>query len=222
MLNMCDLLMLLMDSYKCPMCNHFVQEDIGTDVEEEETEVDDEINVDEDDVGGREIEEEVEKPSARVITTAMVESWCNAVREDVKLAAIRSLMKAFRTACHYGDDGGDNSSTKLSIMSSTVFNKIMLFVLTEMDGILRKMMKLPASGGKKEIITDLMLTKQWKTYNHLVKSYLGNALHVLNQMTDSGMISFTLRRLKFSSIFLAAFPSLLRKYVKVCTSFYHL
>lgn len=222
MLNKFDLLMLLMDSYKCPMCNHFVQEDIGNDVEEEETEVDDEINVDEDDVSGREIEEEVEKPSARVITTAMVDSWCNAVREDVKLAAIRSLMRAFRTACHYGDDGGDNSSTKLSIMSSTVFNKIMLFVLTEMDRILRKMMKLPASGGKKEIITDLMLTKQWKTYNHLVKSYLGNALHVLNQMTDSGMISFTLRRLKFSSIFLAAFPSLLRKYVKVCTSFYHL
>lgn len=197
-----------------------IDEDIGTDVEEEETEVDDEINVDEDDVSGREIEEEVEKPSARVITTAMVDSWCNAVREDVKLAAIRSLMRAFRTACHYGDDGGDNSSTKLSIMSSTVFNKIMLFVLTEMDGILRKMMKLPASGGKKEIITDLMLTKQWKTYNHLVKSYLGNALHVLNQMTDSGMISFTLRRLKFSSIFLAAFPSLLRKYVKVALHFW--
>ena len=42
-------------------------------------------------------------------------------------------------------------------------------------------------------------------------------LHVLNQMTDTKMISFTLRRLQYSSVFLAAFPSLLRRYIKVCS-----
>ncbi|XP_024029610.1 nucleolar complex protein 2 homolog [Morus notabilis] len=197
-----------------------IDEDIGTDVEVEQMEVDDEIQDDGDEVSGRETAKKEEKPFARVITTEMVDSWCNAIREEGKLAAVRPLMRAFRTACHYGDDGGDYSSTKFSIVSSSVFNKIMLFVLTEMDGILRRLTKLPASGGKKEMITDLRSTKQWKTYNHLVKSYLGNALHVLNQMTDSGMISFTLRRLKFSSIFLAAFPSLLRKYVKVALHFW--
>jgi hypothetical protein len=45
--------------------------------------------------------------------------------------------------------------------------------------------------------------------------HLGNALHILNQMTDTQMISFTLHRLKYSSLLLAAFPSLLRKYIKV-------
>lgn len=100
-------------------------------------------------------------------------------------------------------------------MSSAVFNKIMLFVLKEMDGILRGLLKLPTSGGKKEMIKDMSNTKRWKSNNHLVKSYLGNALHVLNQMTDTEMISFTLRRLRFSSVFLAAFPALLRKYIKV-------
>lgn len=159
--------------------------------------------------------EKEDKPSKTIITSAMVDSWCDALRENVKLGAVRSLMKAFRTACHYGDDGGDDSSQKLSIMSSNVFNKIMLFVLSEMDGILRTLLKLPTSGGKKETVTDLISTKQWKNYSHLVKSYLGNALHVLNQMTDTEMISFTLRRLKYSSIFLAAFPSLLRRYIKV-------
>lgn len=160
-------------------------------------------------------EKEEEKLHTKVITSAMVDTWCDAVRENAKLGAIRALLKAFRTACHYGDDGEDESSAKLSIMSSSVFNKIMYFVLSEMDGILRALLKLPMYGGKKETITELLSTKQWKNYSHLAKSYLGNALHVLNQMTDTQMISFTIKRLRYSSIFLAAFPSLLRRYIKV-------
>ncbi|XP_071910165.1 nucleolar complex-associated protein 2-like isoform X1 [Coffea arabica] len=160
------------------------------------------------------------KSSKNVITTAMVDSWCKSIQENTSLGAVRALMKAYRTACHYGDDSGDDNANQLSIMSSSVFNKIMLFVLSEMDGILRGLLKLPPSGGKKETLLDLMSTRLWKNYNHLVKSYLGNSLHVLNQMTDTKMISFTLRRLRYSSIFLAAYPALLRKYVKVVLHFW--
>ncbi|GMH21716.1 hypothetical protein Nepgr_023558 [Nepenthes gracilis] len=159
-----------------------------------------------------------EKPSkGAAMTMAMVDSWCDSIRENGKIGAIRSLLKAFRIACHYGND---DSSEKLLVMSSNVFNRVMSFVLIEMDGILRNMTKLPPSGGKKETIMDLKNTKQWKKYNHLVKSYLGNSLHVLNQMTDTQMISFTLRRLRYSCVFLAAFPSLLRKYIKVALHFW--
>lgn len=155
----------------------------------------------------------------KTITSAMVKSWCDSIREDAKLGGVRSILRAYRTACHYGDDTGDDQSTKFSVMSSAVFNKIMIFVLSEMDGILRKLLRFPEdTRGTKETVLDLTNTRPWKNYNHLVKSYLGNSLHVLNQMTDTGMISFTLRRLKHSSVFLAAFPSLLRKYVKVCWS----
>ena len=153
-----------------------------------------------------------DEPSTKTITSEMVDSWCKAIREERRIGAIRSIMRAFRSACHCGDD---DSELKLSSMSFPVFNKILLFVLSEMDGILRTILKLPLSGGKKEMILELMNTRAWKNYNHLVKAYLGNALHVLNQMTDSDMIAFTLRRLKYSSLFLAAFPSLLRKYIKV-------
>lgn len=195
----------------------FNDEDIGDDAD---TDVDDaDIQVD-NETGMHDVAGKVAKPSKKVITTAMVDSWCNSIQENGNLSAVRSLMRAFKTACHYGDDAGDDSSTKFSIMSSSVFNKIMLFVLSEMDVILRKLLKLPTSGGKKETIVNLMNSKQWKNYNHLVKSYLGNALHVLNQMTDTEMISFTLRRLKYSSIFLAAFPSFLRKYIKVALHFW--
>lgn len=157
-----------------------------------------------------------EQQSRKVITSAMVDSWSEAVKENVKVGAVRSLLKAFRTACHYGDDGGSDASSKFSVMSSNVFNKVMIVVLSEMDRILRELLKLPSSGGKKEIVDAVKNTKQWKNYNHLVKSYLGNSLHVLNQMTDTDMIAFTLRRLKYSSIFLVPFPALLRKYIKVC------
>lgn len=163
-----------------------------------------------------------EKPSKNIVTAEMVDSWCKSVKESGKVGAIRSLMRAFRCASHYGDDEGGDSSARLGTMSSGVFNKIMIFVLTEMDGILRKLLNLPASGGKKETIKDLMGTRQWKNYNHMVKSYLGNALHILNQMTDTEMISFTLRRLKCSTLLLAALPSLLRRYIKVWTNAYTL
>uniref|UniRef100_A0A5B6YU92 Nucleolar complex protein 2 n=1 Tax=Davidia involucrata TaxID=16924 RepID=A0A5B6YU92_DAVIN len=196
-----------------------IDEDVETDMDDEEMQGDQQPDTHDMEHLAITAEKE-EKSYKNVITSAMVDSWCNSIRENAKLGAVRSLMKAFRTACHYGDDGEDESSKKFSIMSSSVFNKIMLFVLSEMDGILRGLLKLPPSGGKKETIIDLMSTKQWKNYNHLVKSYLGNALHVLNQMTDTEMISFTLRRLRYSSIFLAAFPSLLRKYIKVGLHFW--
>ncbi|KAL6569778.1 Nucleolar Complex 2 protein [Orobanche minor] len=192
-----------------------LDENVQTDAdEEEETDIDNVEHIDGE-------AEKAAEPSRNVITNDMVDSWCDAIRNGAKLGAVRSLMRAFRSACHYGDDGGgDDPTTKFSTMSSSVFNKIMLFVLTEMDGIFRGLLRLPPSGGKKEMIVDLMTKRPWKNYNHLVKSYLGNALHVLNQMTDNEMIAFMLRHLKSSSVFLAGFPALLRKYIKVALHFW--
>ncbi|KAF3595039.1 hypothetical protein DY000_02020738 [Brassica cretica] len=185
--------------------------DAETDLEDTEKQGDDETT---------KLEVAKKANEQKTITAAMVDSWCKLIKEDAKLGAVRSILRAYRTACHYGDDTGDDPSAKFSVMSSAVFNKIMIFVLSEMDGILRKLLRLPATGGMKDTIMELTNTRPWKNYNHLVKSYLGNSLHVLNQMTDQGMISFTLRRLKHSSVFLSAFPSLLRKYVKVALHFW--
>ncbi|KAJ7009340.1 nucleolar complex protein 2 [Populus alba x Populus x berolinensis] len=120
------------------------EEDGDTDVEDADMLVDEEIRE-------RDIAKKNEKPSDNVITTALVESWCNSVRENGKISAVRSLLKAFRIACHYGDDGGGDASAKYTIMSSSVFNKVMLFVLSEMDGILRNVLGLPAYGGRKRL-----------------------------------------------------------------------
>ncbi|KAL4653047.1 hypothetical protein ACB092_01G273700 [Castanea dentata] len=99
-----------------------IDEDVTTDVEDAATDVEDADLQGDDEIGRHRVAEKKEKPSKNVITTAMVGSWCNSVQEKGNISAVRSLTRAFRTACHYGDDGGDDSSTKFSIMSSSVFN----------------------------------------------------------------------------------------------------
>ncbi|MCL7027358.1 hypothetical protein MKW94_023788 [Papaver nudicaule] len=195
------------------------------DIDDEVVEGDDEDD-DDDDVPKekkkkkKDAEKKLEPQGKKVITVEMVNTWIELIREGTKISPVYSIMQAYRTACHYGDEGEDDSTEKYRIMSGAVFNKILQFVLSEIDGILRKLLDMPATGGKKETIVNLMSTKKWKTYNHLIKSYLGNSLHVLNQMTDPEMISFTLRRLKYSAVFLAGFPTLLRKYMKVSLHFW--
>lgn len=197
-------------------------DDEQTDGEEMEADgeaMDDDDDGDDDDDDAS-IDEQAGRSLKGAITSEMVDSWCNSIREKRNVGAIRSMVRAFRFACHYGDESASNPTSKWSTMSSGVFNKIMLFVLNEMDGILRGLLDLPATGVTKQMLTDAMNTRNWKSFQNLAKSYLGNALHVLNQMTDTEMISFTLRRLKYSAILLAAFPVLLRKYIKALLHFW--
>jgi hypothetical protein len=49
-----------------------------------------------------------------------------------------------------------------------------------------------------------------------MRIYLAYALHMITEMTDEQMIAFIVHRVRALVVFLAAFPSLLRKYVKVC------
>ncbi|TVU01567.1 hypothetical protein EJB05_52974 [Eragrostis curvula] len=181
---------------------------------------DDEIKDDQESRGGGDDEDEpssvrkeVLKQSVKPITMEMVDSWCDGA-EDGKIGSIRSILQAFRKACHYGEDQGDNSAPKFSVMSGSVLDKVMHFVLKHMDRILRELLSAPSFGGKKETISELMMTKSWKKHGNLMRIYLGNALHMITEMTDEQMIAYTIHRVRASAVFLAAFPSLLRKYVK--------
>lgn len=162
-----------------------------------------------------EAEKLIDDDTSVSLTTAVVETWCAAVKEKHHLGALKNLMRAFRTACHYGDGELEDMGSKFSISSSHVFNKIMLYVLVEIDGVFKQMLGLTDMSEKKSGAVEVQKLPKWKKLEPFVKSYLGNALHILNQMTDNQMIAFTVRRLKASVIFLAAFPILARKYLKV-------
>ncbi|KAL6883541.1 hypothetical protein ACP4OV_010955 [Aristida adscensionis] len=182
------------------------------DDDDDEIEVDQETGADSDE-GPSSLRKVEVKQSAKPITMEMVDSWCSGV-EDGKISSIRSILQAFRKACHYGEDQGDNSAPKFSVMSGSVLDKVMHFVLKHMDIVLRQLLSAPSFGGKKEIINELMITKSWKRHGSLMRIYLANALHMITEMTDEQMIAFTIHRVRASAVFLVAFPSLLRKYVK--------
>eukprot|EP00850_Spirogloea_muscicola_P008463 SM000045S16208 [mRNA] locus=s45:265031:270301:- [translate_table: standard] len=176
-----------------------------------------------------------------VLTTAKVDAWCAAaVAPQRSAGAARSLLRAFRAACHYGDSEEDAGSP-FNIASSHVFNKVMLFVLREMDGILRAMLgplegESTVTGSKKKRrdksrrqgrgsaeanrSSGVETSARWHRVEPLARSYLGNALHILGQMTDTVMIGFTLRRLTASVAFLGPFPKLARKLLKLVLHFW--
>ncbi|CAO2817772.1 unnamed protein product [Amaranthus hypochondriacus] len=201
----------------------FDDEGIDDDAETElaEAEIEEEEDLDDSDFEKPDVVSKEKKEQVRVtITMEMVESWCKEILESEKVAPVRSLLKAYRVACHLAEENDENSSFKLTTMSKPVMNKVMVETLSNIDGILRNLMKLPSYGGKKETLIEVKTTKLWKKYEHLVKSYLGNSLHALNQMTDAKAISFTLKNLTKSSLFLAAFPTFLRKYIKAVLHFW--
>jgi len=158
------------------------------------------------------------KTVERTITTEMVESWTKAVISKGSLVGMKNLLRAYRLACHFGDNEEELASS-FSISGSNTFNMVMLFVLQEADGFFRKSLYDGADRKQiRKIIADPSQSKRWPKIEPLVKSYLGNSLHILNRMTDSQMISFTLRQLKPSVFMLNAFEKFQRKFLKTALS----
>eukprot|EP00854_Cymbomonas_tetramitiformis_P003913 gene3913-4876_t len=133
-----------------------------------------------------------------------------------KLAAsVKKLLRGYRSACHYGDAQLDDLDSEYNIASSNVFNKLMLFVLREIDGIFRSILGM--AGKDPALTSNVSLEKRprWKKVEPLLKSYLGNTLHIAGQMTDDSMIAFTLRRLGASADLMEPFDRLTRKILRM-------
>ncbi|MCO5596819.1 hypothetical protein L7F22_050889 [Adiantum nelumboides] len=159
---------------------------------------------------------QVDESSSR-LTTSLVEAWCRVIKEKQHMGTVCNLLRAYRTACHYGDGEEEAFTNNFSIASSHVFNKVMFFTLSEMDLVFRKILGIDAKDG---FVFEPDKFSRWKKVEPLVKSYLGNTLHILTQMTDNQMISFTLKRLKASTCFIGALPRFARKYLKVALHFW--
>lgn len=153
-----------------------------------------------------------------MLSTALVDAWGKAIMEKQHVGAVRNMLRAYRSACHYGDGEGEDLGSRFNVASSHVFNRIMVFALSEMDGVIRRMLgqqdDVDRTHGK---AVDFQKNSRWKKIKPFVRSYLANSHHILTQMSDNQMIGFTLRRVKASVLFLAAFPKLARLYLKVGT-----
>lgn len=155
-------------------------------------------------------EGELATEKGKLLTNSIVNTWFQMIREGRRQSAFISLLNAYRTACHYGAE-----SIGHRIDNSETFCNILVFTLSNADETFRGMLQLSSSNCTKETILELKKASKWESLKPLIKSYLRNTLFLLDQVTDRDILTFALTRFRASLIFIVAFPSLVRKLMKV-------
>ncbi|KAE8669214.1 Nucleolar complex protein 2 isoform 4 [Hibiscus syriacus] len=148
----------------------------------------------------------------KLLTSSALNFLCQLLREHHSISALTSLLNGYRTACHY--DLHDVASC-CGHPDSKAFSKILIFMLQEADNIFREMLGISCSSCKKETVLELKNSSKWKTMKPLIKSYLRSTLFLLNQVTDSEILAFSLVKIRASVIFFAAFCPLLQRLIKI-------
>ncbi|XP_008233359.1 PREDICTED: nucleolar complex protein 2 homolog [Prunus mume] len=189
---------------------HKGSEQLRNKVYADEDEISDE-DMQPDNVGG------VNFNGGKLLTSSAIDSWCQLVREHQSVPALTSLLNGYRAACHYGAESTRviDADSCHGIQNSETFCKTLIFMLNEADNIFRGLMGMSSSNPKKEKNLDLTKNSKWNTLKPLIKSYLRSTLFLLNEVNDSEILAFSLARIRASMTFFVAFPSLLRRLIKV-------
>lgn len=168
-------------------------------------------------------EDSLSSKNAKLLTSSAIDYWCKIVREQQDISPLPNLLNGYRAACHYGTSSTSafGVASSFSIQNSKTFGNILIFMLREADNIFQEFLGVSSSSCSKETILDLKNSAKWKCLKPMVKSYLRSTLFLLNQVTDSEMLAFSLTRLRASIIFFAPFPSMLRRLIKVFSFLYN-
>ena len=151
---------------------------------------------------------------AKTLTSVVVTKLCKRAASADSLGAVRNLLRAYRAAAHYGDEDEDEEAG-VRLASSSAFHALVTFTLEEMDTILRGLLGSPPAGHPDEArMFKPHQQTRWKKVEPLAKSFLGNTLHLLGQLTDPDMSRFLMARLNASVPFFHAFERLTRKTLK--------
>ncbi|MED6198199.1 hypothetical protein PIB30_063804 [Stylosanthes scabra] len=153
----------------------------------------------------------------KCLASGQIDSLCNMVKEEHSMPALTCLINAYCTACQSDSKASSASGYVFShnIQNGETFSKTLYFMLNEADTIFRKLLGLSSSNCKIETILELKNTSKWLSLKPHIKSYLRSTLVLLNQVTDSEILTFIISRLRTSIFFLVAFPTLLRKLLKI-------
>ncbi|RDX61690.1 Nucleolar complex protein 2-like protein, partial [Mucuna pruriens] len=151
------------------------------------------------------------------LTSASVDSLCKLVKEQGSVPALTCLLNAYREACHNDSEAASVSGCVFSdgIQKSNTFCKILMFMLHEADTTFRRLLGISTSSSRKETVLELKNTAKWLSLRPLIKLYIRSTVFLLNQVTDSEILAFSICRLRASIIFLSAFPSLLCNLLKI-------
>ncbi|PON58538.1 Nucleolar complex protein [Parasponia andersonii] len=159
---------------------------------------------------------------SQLLTSSDVNSWCQLVTEQQSLSALTSLLNGYRSACHYRAESSGVLSADLRhrFQNSEAFCKIWIFMLNEGNNLFRKLLGLSESNIRKDKLSELKNTSKWNTVKPLIKSYLRSTLYLLNQVSETEILTFSLAQVRASMPFFFAFPSLLRRLVMSAVHFW--
>ncbi|KAH6760377.1 Noc2p family [Perilla frutescens var. frutescens] len=158
---------------------------------------------------GEQGEDNLAKDKAKFLSNDVITTWCQMVREDHSQSALISLLNAYRAASHYGTE-----SVGHRIDNSETFFNILSFTLSNANDVFRGILKISSSSSIKEASQKLKKTSKWNNVKPLVKSFVRSTLFLLNQVTDSDILTFAMARIRTSLIFFIAFPSLIQRLLK--------
>ena len=136
--------------------------------------------------------------------------WYSNSRRIQQHQCLHMCMQAYRLACHYGDTEEEVHET-MKISSSAVFNKLMLFVLKEADHIFLRMLSLDEQTSV--TARDVQKSKRLKKVESLLKSFLGNSLHLLgmnNTLCKASAVSLQEKKGEYTSLHVVEFGVWLR------------
>ena len=182
------------------------------DDEKDEKEAEEEQGGDED--GDGEDAEEGKEEKKLIVTTALMNKWCKVAKKQAPLGTVRNLLKAYRIACNQGS--GEEVATTMKIASASVYNNLMLFVLKEVDSLLRRLLGIEKKEPTAVTSDDLTRSNKWRKVGPLVKSYWGVSLHLIATVTDAPLLAFVLRRLRASISLVSPFKKLGERFLKAC------
>ncbi|KAK4385889.1 Nucleolar complex protein 2 [Sesamum angolense] len=154
-------------------------------------------------------DDDLNKGKGKFLTNSVINTWCQMAKEDHSQSALISLLNAYRAACHYGTE-----SIGHRIENSETFCNILLLTLSNANDIFRGLLKMSSSNSTKETLQELKKAAKWKSLKPLVKSFVRSTLFLLNQVTDTDILTFAMTRLRACLIFFLAFPSLMQRFIK--------
>ncbi|KAK4430903.1 Nucleolar complex protein 2 [Sesamum alatum] len=153
-------------------------------------------------------EGDLNKDKGKLLTNSVINTWFQMVKEDHNQSALISLLNAYRAACHYGTE-----SIGHRIENSETFCNILLFTLSNANDTFRGLLKI-SSNSTKDTLQELKKAAKWKSLKPLVKSFVRSTLFLLNQVTDTDILTFAMTRIRACLIFFVAFPSLMQRLIK--------
>lgn len=155
--------------------------------------------------------------TVKILTSASIRSWIQLVSEQHNVPALAKLLNGYSVICNYGNrlTGALDTVKSRRIQNSEDICRLLMFILKEADSIFQVLLQVPSTNCKKGTFMELKKSPKWETMKPFIKSYLRSTLLLLSQVSDTEILAFSLTRLRASIRLFVAFPSLLRRLIKV-------